>query len=228
MGEGRLIIETRLDFVNKNVGHGTFFLPGQSRSGTMCPVNLRTRLAQFTYNFLDVGKSPRPADCIFVLAGSQERKVFGVKMWRFGYAAQLILSVGRFEWRKFAELDLESDGGLESLASQAPLKKHHFFVRLDRQEVCCTPVRTGFLGTRTEARALAEHLRKMSVRSLLVVSSPVHLRRVALAFRRAFRKSGILLTFVAIPEKRSFDSSADRAQVWSEYWKYVVSRLLLL
>jgi hypothetical protein len=65
------------------------------------------KIVQSLYDFLDVGKSPRPADCIFVLAGKEERKAYGIKMWRFGYASQLILSVGRFEWRKFGELGLE-------------------------------------------------------------------------------------------------------------------------
>ncbi len=189
------------------------------------PVNLRAKLAHSIYDFLDVGKSPRPADCIFVLAGKQERKTYGIKMWRFGYAPQLILSVGRFELRHFGELNLESDGGLESLVNQTPAQKRHFLVRLDRQDAFCTPVPTGHFGTRSEARALAEYVRDMSVRSLLVVSSPAHLRRVELAFRRAFRKSGIHLTFVAVPEKVSLGASAARLEIWTEFGKYLAYRL---
>jgi uncharacterized SAM-binding protein YcdF (DUF218 family) len=146
-------------------------------------------------------------------------------MWRFGYAPQLILSVGRFEWRKFSDLNLESDGGLESLVAQTLAKKRHFLVRLDRQESFCTQVRTGLWGTRSEVRALAEYICGMSIRSLLVVSSPAHLRRVALVFRRAFRKSGIQLIFVPVPEKLSFALPADRAQIWSEFRKYILYRL---
>jgi uncharacterized SAM-binding protein YcdF (DUF218 family) len=194
----------------------------------MCHVDLRTRLAQSLYDFLDIGKSPRPADCIFVLAGKQDRKSYGVKMWRFGYAPQLILSVGRFEWRKFSELGLESNGGLVCKVEQTTPKKRHFLVRLDRQEVFCTLAQTGIFGTRSEARALAAYLRDMPVRSLLILSSPVHLRRVALAFRRAFHKSGINLTFVAAPDKPSFASSAACAEVWSELLKYLVYRILFL
>ena len=149
-------------------------------------------------------------------------------MWRFGYARQLILSVDRFEWRKFGELGLESDGGLEALVEQTPPKKRHFLVRLDRRDAVCTAVRKGFLGTRSEARALAAYVRDLPVRSLLVVSSPSHLRRVALVFRRAFRKSGIQLTFVAIPEKPSFDSAQTRAEIWCEFRKYFLYQLLFL
>ncbi len=194
----------------------------------MCPVSLRTKLAQSVYDYLDIGKSPRPADCIFVLAGRQERKTYGIKMWRIGYAAQLILSVHRAEWRRFSELNLESDGGLESQVSQTPPKNRHFFVRLDRRETFCTTVRTGLFGTRSEARALAEYLREAPFRSLLVVSSPAHMRRVELAFRRAFRKNRMQLTFVSVPEKLSLDSSEARAEVWEEFRKYLFYRYLLI
>jgi hypothetical protein len=194
----------------------------------MCAVSLSAGIAQRIYDFLDVGRSPRPADCIFVLAGKQARKTYGIKMWRFGYASQLILSVGRFEWRKFGELRLESDGGLEAQVQKIPAKKRHFFIRMDRQDTFCSPVRKGFFGTRSEARGLAKYLQSLSVRSLLVVSSPAHLRRVSIVFRRAFRRSRIQLTFVAVPEKLSFNSSAMRAEVWSELGKYILYRFLFL
>jgi hypothetical protein len=183
------------------------------------------KFTRLIYDFLDVGKAPQFSDCIFVLAGQQDRKVYGMKMWRFGFASQLILSVGQFEWRRFHELGLESDGGLESLVKQTPPKKRHLLVRMDRQDVSCFPVQIGHFGTLSESRALAEFMSAKSVRSLLVVSSPVHLRRVALAFRKAFRKSGIRLTFVATPEKTSFNSPEDRAAVWREFFKYLIYRL---
>jgi hypothetical protein len=192
----------------------------------MSTVNLRAGIAQSVYDFLDVGRSPRPADCIFVLAGKQERKIYGIKMWRFGYASQLILSVARFEWRKLGELGLESDGGIEAQAGKIPAKKRHFFVQLDRQDSICTPVRKTYFGTRSEARELAKYMRSLSVRSLLVVSSPAHLRRVSLVFRRAFRKSGIQLTFVAVPEKPAFNTPATRSEIWSESCKYLLYRFL--
>ena len=192
----------------------------------MCAVSFRAKLAQSGYDFLDTGKSPRPADCIFVLAGKQERKVYGIKMWRFGYAAQLILSVAGLEWRRFSELNLDSDGGLASLAANASARRGHFFIRLDPQEAFCAPVGRGFWGTRSEARALGLYLRDLPVHSLLVVSSPAHLRRVALIFRRAFRKSGLQLTFVAVPEQPSFADSTIRREIWVEFCKYLLHRLL--
>ncbi len=190
-------------------------------------MNFRERLAQFIFNFLDIGKSPHPSDCIFVPAGGQERKAYGIKMWRFGFAPRLVLSVGRFEWRRCGELNLEVDGGLEALATQTPPEKQHFLIGLNRQETSCIPVRVGRLQIRSEARILAEYLKQMPVRSLLVVSSPLQLKRASLAFHRAFRKSGIDLKFVAVPENLRVSSPAVRAQVYSELIKYLGSRIFL-
>jgi len=179
-------------------------------------VNFSRRLAQFVYGFLDIGKSPRLSDCIFVFAGKQERKIHGIKMWRFGYARRLILSVGRFEWRKFGDLGLDSDGGLEALVAQTPPEKRHFLVSIYRQQASCSLIRTGRLGTRSEARALAEYLRESSIRSLIVVSSPFHLRRASLSLRRALGKSDVRLTFIAVPEQMP-----PSCEVWSEFRKYL-------
>lgn len=190
-------------------------------------MTFREKIAQSVFNFLDIGKSPHPSDCIFVPAGGQERKVYGIKMWRFGYAPQLILSVDRFEWRKLGELQLGADGGLETFAAQTLPDKQHFLIGRNLQETSCVPVRIGRLQIRSEARILAEYLTKMPVRSLLVVSSPVYLRRTSLAFHRAFRKSGIDLKFVAVPESLSMSSPVVRAGIYSELLKYLCYRIFL-
>jgi hypothetical protein len=152
----------------------------------MCAVIPMKKIVQSLYDFLDVGKSPRPADCIFVLAGKEEHKTYGIKMWRFGYAPQLILG---------------------STAS---------FTHMDPANEVSTPVKKGFLEMRSEARELARYLRNSSVRSMLVVSSPANLRTASLVFRRAFRKGGVQLTFVAVPEKPAYDSS-----VWAEFRRFL-------
>jgi hypothetical protein len=183
-------------------------------------VSFRSGLAQSVYDFLDVGKSPHPADAIFVLPGNQETRIHGFRMWRFGYAPQLILSVSAPEGKKIEELNLESDGLLEEVTGQMPAGNSHYLFRIGRGGASCTPLRK----MRSEAGALKEHL--PDVRTLLVVAQPVQLRRAFTAFRRAFRRSGIQLTFVAVPEKISFASPSVRSEVWSEFGKYL--RCLLL
>jgi hypothetical protein len=112
--------------------------------------------------------------------------------------------------------------------AQTPPAKRHFLVHLDGQTATCTRVNTGFWGTHSEAILLEEYLRPSDVRSLLVVSSPFHLRRAALSFRRALRKRKIHIAFIATPENPALTSPADRRAIWIEFQKYLVYKLLFL
>ena len=191
-------------------------------------MNLGSSLAQSVYNYLDIGKSPRPADCLYVLSGNQKRDAYGIRMWRYGYARQLILRTVRSEWPNLAEHKLETVSRLESLLKQMPADEDCFLVHVDHQQTFCAPIGAGRIKIRSEARALAEHLRDRPVRSLLVVSSPIHLRRVAHFFRRAFRKAGVHLAFVAVPENPSLSSPSIQAEIWMEFGKYLLSRAFFL
>ncbi len=181
-------------------------------------MNLRRWFVQSAYSFLDIGEAPHKADCIFVFAGREVRKAFGIDLWRREYAPELILSVGRFEWRRFYHLGLPSDGGLRTLVEVTPPEKRHFFVRFNHDQADAAAVQRYRLGTLTEGRALVERFRDAAPLSLLVVSSAIHLRRIALVCR-PLRRRGIQLTFVAVPEDPSSASSAD---VWRECAKYLL------
>lgn len=191
-------------------------------------------VAGYLYRFLDIQSPPQKCDCIFVLAGRQERKVFGIDLWRRGYAPELILSVARFEWRRFYTLGLPADGGLRQLVDTTPPVERHFFVRLRDSQAKAILIPRGRLGTMTEGRELAMLLRQGSIRSLMVVSTSIHLRRTALVFHRAFRGNGIDLAFVAVPEDLSSIRRSDldalkeaRAAIWEEFRKYCYYRLLV-
>ena len=175
-------------------------------------------------NYLDIASKPSPCDAIFVLAGRQRRKVHGIELWRVAYAPELILSVGRFEWRRFYELGLPGDSGLRKLIDSVPPVERHFFVRVWKNRAESLAVAKGRYGTLTEALATASLLRKGEYRSLMVVSSGFHMRRVALAFRRAFRGSGTKLVFTAVP----YEPPESRAELLKELRKYLLYRLLLL
>ena len=134
-------------------------------------------------SFLDIARDPEKADAIFVFAGREERKRFGVELFRSGYAPRLILSVGRFEWRRFEALGLWSDGGLVDMVPTIHAPERHFFVHIERDRASCDAVHKGRLGTMTEARALAAVIDEAELRSVLIVSSPEHLRRCFVALR---------------------------------------------
>lgn len=131
--------------------------------------------------FLDISEKPEPADAIFVFAGREERKRYGVELFREGYAPRLILSVGRFEWRRFEALGLWSDGGLVEMVPTIEAPERHFFVHVTDESARCEAIDKGFLGTMTEARALATVIEDSKLQSVIVVSSPEHLPRCVVA-----------------------------------------------
>ena len=123
------------------------------------------------------------ADAIFVFAWREARKKLGVQLFREGRAPLLILSVGRFEWRKFASLGLPGDGGLLEMVPLIEPRERHFFVRIGPEGAMCDRIARGKLGTWTEARALAGLIERERWAKVLVVSSRAHLPRCLLSLR---------------------------------------------
>ena len=147
------------------------------------------------------GSADPPADALFVFAGGQERKNLAVELWRAGRAPALIVSVGRFEWRRFPGLGLP-DGGLVSLVRATPAWRRHFFVLLERGDARARGIEARPFGTRHEARALAAVMRERGFRSVLVVTSAIHVRRASLALARAARGMDATFSFQTVPEDR--------------------------
>lgn len=174
---------------------------------------IQARILYFIYDFLGRGQTPEKADCIFVFAGRPERKVYGLQLFRQGYAKRIVLSVGRFEWRGFPGLGLANDGGLVEMVQKTPPEMRHFFVIVDDAGVRCQLVPKGKLGTMSEILALADFVRQNDVRQLMVVSSSYHLRRVCATLRSCFPSRRLKLNPVAVPE----DMAAERRSKW---WAY--------
>jgi hypothetical protein len=124
-----------------------------------------------------------PADAIFVFAGRESRKRFGVRLFREGVATRVVLSVGRFEWRRFASLGLPSDGGLVDLVSQTEPRLRHFFVDVRPDGATCERVPKGALGTWSETRALRRFVEREGIATLVVISHRQHLIRCLLGLR---------------------------------------------
>jgi len=123
-------------------------------------------------------------DAVFVLAGARQRKIHGLELYRAGLATRLLLSVGRFEIRRFPELAVPYLAGSEApdlLAAAQPIPppERHFFVTVEAAGVRFERIAPGRFGTLREIAALAKWCEgRPEVRSLLVVSSGYHLRRV--------------------------------------------------
>jgi hypothetical protein len=139
------------------------------------------------------------ADAIFVFSGRESRKRYGVRLFQNGVAPRLILSVGRFEWRRFGELGLAGDGGLVDLVSNTEPELRHFFVDVRGSGVRCERIRKEPLGTWSEARALARFVEREGIDELAVLSHRQHLKRCLLCLRVLLPRSVRVVPLVSPP-----------------------------
>jgi hypothetical protein len=140
---------------------------------------------------LDPRPETAPVDLLFVFAGAPWRKEAGIAAWRSGAARTLVLSIARFEWRRFPRFGLPDDGGLVALVEATPPTERHFFLVLRGAIAEARRIRRGRLGTWTEALGLARLAQERGARSVAVCTSGYHLPRALLAVRRAFRGRGL-------------------------------------
>ena len=119
------------------------------------------------------------ADLIFVLAGLEARKAYGLQLFRQRRALRILFSVGRFEIRRFSNLDIPVLIDLPEIAAPVAPPQRHFFVWFEGAEVHTERMLLGRFGTWSEIEALSRFLQKsVEIRSVLVVSSASHLPRV--------------------------------------------------
>jgi len=163
------------------------------------------------YDWLSPADNPGQGDLIFVLAGRQSRKLYALELFRQGAAGTLLISVARFEIRKFAQLSVPADLDLQAIARATPPSLRHYFVSFQEDSSEVALVSRGRFGTLSEIQALARWLQaRPQIRILLVVSSAPHLRRVR-ACCRALLPTGLKIHFVA--------TSNDGALMRSNWWR---------
>jgi hypothetical protein len=124
------------------------------------------------------------ADLIFVLAGRAVRKRFALELFRDGVAPRVLFSVARFEVRGFRELPLPVAFDLLPIAQEIPAPERHFLVLFGEGERRVERIAVRRFGTLREVEGLAGYLtRRGEIRSVIVITSAVHARRVALCCR---------------------------------------------
>jgi hypothetical protein len=140
------------------------------------------------------------ADLIFVLAGREARKIYALQLFGEGRAPRVLLSVGRFEIRKFRNLPLPVPVDLLGLALPVAPPLRHFFVCFEDGNAKVERIPVGRWGTLSEVKALANWLRQCpEVRRTLMVSSRVHLPRLRLC-SWALLSSQVHVEFIAVPD----------------------------
>jgi hypothetical protein len=172
------------------------------------------------YNWLSAADAMQGSNVIFVPAGREYRKQFGLQLFHEGWASTLLLSVGRFELRKFTQYSLPMTTDLVGLASCLPPRRRHFFVVLREGQVQTELVPWQQLGTWREICALAKWLRRhQAVTTLAIISSGFHLRRLRWCCKRLLPE-GITARFIAAPSEPGFNRS--------QWWRNRSSRNLVL
>src|SRR6266446_5386870 len=143
-----------------------------------------------------------PADRIFVLAGRRYRKAYGVELLGRGWARGLLLSTlsaDSLDLSRFADLQLPAWSRLLQLQSQIPPQGRLFFLDYDGTSWRTECLRVRPLGTLNEIAQLARWLRQRpDVRSVLIVSSALHLRRIRMCCR-ALLPSTATFSLAAVP-----------------------------
>jgi hypothetical protein len=164
------------------------------------------------HTWLSPADPPRSADLIFVLAGKMHRKDYALALFRQRFAPRILISVGRFEIRRFSRMPLPVPFDLLGLAQEVPPPRRHYFVFFHGLEVRAERVQPRRFGTLTEIDALARWLdAHPEIRSLLVVSSDTHLRRLRLCCRSLLRPN-IERAFIAAPH--SLPAPAESISSW--------------
>src|SRR5579864_1732418 len=130
-----------------------------------------TQLLERLYDWLSPADNPGQGEVIFVLAGRQSRKLYALELFRQGAAGTLLMSVGRFEIRKFAQLSLPADINLQRIASATPPSLRHYFVSFHDGNAGVELVSSGRFGTLSEIQALARWLQARPQTGILLVVS---------------------------------------------------------
>jgi DUF218 domain len=172
------------------------------------------------YDWFAVSDPCHASDAIFVLAGRECRKHFALQLFQHGLAPTLLISVGRFEIRRFSNLKLPASLDLLALATTTEPRRRHYFVRVGHGTVEAQRIAVGRFGTLREILAFADWLREHpSIRSAMVVSSGFHLKRVRMCCRHLVPDS-VKLRFVAAPEEERLFSAG--------WWRDASARRLML
>ena len=178
-------------------------------------------------NWLSRADPLRGADAIFVLAGRDIRKQYGLELFRKGFASRILFSVGRFEIRRFSKMPLPVSLDLLKLAADVPPPERHYFVVFEGGKVQVEYVRPKRFGTLTEMEALARwHDKHPEVRSLVVVSSGPHLRRLRLCCR-ALLGTHVEVAFVAASGSSSSANEDSQNAAFLELAKLILYWILL-
>jgi DUF218 domain len=180
------------------------------------------------YQCLARSDEARPGDLIVVLAGRFERKHYGLELYRAGIAPRLLLSVDRFEVSRMAHFPIAGMDELLSLRAATPPAARHFFVEVSAAGTRIEKAQLSRSGTYGEVAALRRYLHNGTPGRLIVVSTDVHLRRVAFTCARIFGREAAGFRYCAVPARLQQPLDADSWWRRRQDRRFVLSEMVKL
>ena len=159
------------------------------------------------YQGLTSNDPVEPVDLIFVMAGRMERKQYGLELYRAGIAPRLVLSVGRFEVSKMARLEWDGFHDLVALRERTLPDDRHFFVEVDTSGIHIERAKLQRWNTYGEALGLRQLLERRNAAKVMIISTEVHLRRVAFTFGKVFRDVPVKFLYCPVSHRLEFLNS---------------------
>jgi hypothetical protein len=196
-------------------------------------MTFRPSLLSGLYEKLTRNDRVQSADLIFVMAGRMDRKQYGLELFRAGVAPRLVLSIARFEVSKMRTLQLPGVDELTTVRDRTHPDERHFFMKLDESGVSIEKAKLAYWNTYGEALGLRQLLETEEARRVIVISTDVHLRRVALALTNVFRDKPVEFLYCPVPirlswkKERWWRRAEERRFVLHEMIKLTGYRLLL-
>ncbi len=136
-------------------------------------------------SWLVVDQEPVGSDAIVAVAGQSRRRDHAIKLLGQGYASHLIFNVSDTTYYFGQPIDPVTSV-LEGLDSHG-IPRHRATIN---REVS---------STWNDAQVTLVNASELELASLIVVSSPFHMRRVKMCFERVFEGSEVRLTYCCVP-----------------------------
>jgi DUF218 domain len=143
-------------------------------------------------------------DLIFVMAGRMERKQYGLELYRAGIAPRLVFSVGRFEVSKMSRLEWEGFHDLIALRERTQPDDRHFFVEVDSSGIHIERAKLQRWNTYGEALGLRQLLAGGNLGKVMIISTEIHLRRVAFTLNKVFHDVPVKFSYCPVPPRLEF------------------------
>ena len=170
------------------------------------------------------------------MAGKVNRVQYGLELYRARLAPIVVLSIGRFDVSKLFRICPDDFRDLIGLRDRTPPDQRHFFWQMGTSGTFVELAALPSWNTYGEAVGLQQYLAQHQILAdrILVISTYVHLRRVAGTFRKVFNNfTGF--TFCAVPPGLStlkpsswWVDAENRRFILKESFKLIGYRLVLL